>query len=46
MIPTVVSYCYLSMEFAEYGSWDSHVQNVQLHQFVSAINISIVTKRL
>ena len=28
VIPRVVSYCYLGIEFAENGSWDSHVQNV------------------
>ena len=24
----VVSYCYLGIEFADNGSWDSHVQKV------------------
>ena len=27
-IPEVVSYCYLGIEFAKNGSWDSHVQKV------------------
>ncbi len=27
-IPEVVSYCYLGIEFANNGSWDSHVQKV------------------
>ena len=27
-IPRVVSYCYLGIEFANDGSWDSHVQKV------------------
>ena len=44
VIPRVVSYCYLGIEFAENGSWDSHVQKVidngkkklnRLHRFVS-----------
>ena len=28
-IPRVVSYCYLGIDLAENGSWDSHVQKVQ-----------------
>ncbi len=48
-IPEVVSYCYLGIEFANNGSWDSHVQKVinsgkkklnQLHRFLSNRNIS------
>ena len=27
-IPEVVSYCYLGIELAKNGSWDSHVQKV------------------
>ena len=47
----VVSYCYLGIEFAKNGSWDSHVQKVinngkkklnQLHRFLSNRNISTV----
>ena len=55
VIPRVVSYCYLGIEFAENGSWDSHVQKVidngkkklnRLHRFVSNRNISTVARRL
>ena len=55
VIPRVVSYCYLGTEFAENGSWDSHVQKVIdngkkklncLHRFVSNRNISTVARRL
>ena len=51
-IPRVVSYCYLGIEFANNGSWDSHVQKVinngkkklnRLHRFLS---ISAVARRL
>ena len=54
-IPEVVSYCYLGIEFAKNGSWDSHVQKVinngkkklnQLHRFLSNRNISTVARRL
>ena len=54
-IPEVVSYCYLGIEFAKNGSWDSHVQMVinkvkkkpnQLHRFFSNRNISTVARRL
>ena len=49
-IPEVVSYCYLGIECAKNGSWDSHVQKVinngkkklnQLHWFYSVIGISV-----
>ena len=55
VIPRVVSYCYVGIEFAENGSWDSHVQKVidngkkklnRLHRFVSNRNISTVARRL
>ena len=54
-IPEVVSYCYLGIEFAKNGSWDSHVQKVinsgkknlnQLHRFLSIRNISAVARRI
>ena len=54
-IPEVVRYCYLGIEFAKNGSWDSHVQKVinngkkklnQLHRFLSNRNISTVARRL
>ena len=55
-IPRVVSYCYLGIEFAKNGSWDSHVQKVinngkkklnnRLHRFLSNKSISTVTRRL
>ena len=28
-MPRVVSYCYLGIEFANNGSWDSHVQKME-----------------
>ena len=49
--PRVVSYCYLGIEFANNGSWDSHVQKVinngkkklnRLHRFLSNRSISTV----
>ena len=51
-IPRVVSYCYLGIEFANNGSWDSHVQKVinngkkKLHRFLSNRSISTVARRL
>ena len=51
----VVSYCYLGIEFANNGSWDSHVQKVinngkkklhRLHRFSSNRSISAVARRL
>ncbi len=54
-IPEAVSYCYLGIEFAKNGSWDSHVQKVinngkkklnQLHRFLSNRNISTVARRI
>ena len=53
--PEVGSYCYLGIEFANNGSWDSHAQKVtnsgkeklnQLHRFLSNRNISIVARRI
>ena len=50
-----VSYCYLGIEFAKNGSWDSQVQKVinkgkkklnQLHRFLDNRNISTVARRL
>ena len=54
-IPRVVSYCFLGIEFANNGSWDSHVQKVinngkkklnRLHRFLSNMSISTVARRL
>ena len=54
-IPEVVSYCYLGIEFANNGSWDSHVQRVinkgkkklnQLHRFLSNGNVSTFARRI
>ena len=53
-IPEVVSYCYLGIEFAKNGSWDSHVQKVinsgkkknQLHRLLSNRNSSTVARTL
>ena len=54
-IPRVVSYCYLGIEFANDGSWDSHVQKEinngkkklnRLHRFLSNRSISTVARRI
>ena len=54
-IPRVVSYCHLGIEFANNGSWDSHLQKVinngkkklnRLHRVLSNRSISTVARRL
>ena len=45
MIPRVVRYCHLGIEYAENGSRDSHVRKV-INWFVSNKNISTVAMRL